>query len=395
MTTNLYGLDILVDQEGKFHLGEINGQNSGIAGFRKLYGDNRVAAKIVSTLEEQAGKITFNNGEYHLLEFTRKHPLKSFVQVFFEKFASYFPTLVQKFRVYHRERLLKKYHLREKGYIDWLQEPIPKQSASEYELEAYHGQPSTVLNFHNHSIPDPSVNSFEGELITDNKLLQYVLLKNQKNSAIAKYLIPTIAVGMGAESHTEIDELLQENDTFVIKPILGCCGRGVRSLSAKELAARKGLSGTFHRISLLDWVMPLRHNPATIAESIACHNYTFEIGLAIVQPFINTLHNGEYRSIRAIVCCDKFIDAYERRSKSIVVNLSQGARVREANYHGLADLCETIVKTYESQIAHNRSNEYIKSHLYYHWLKNRSNSPDESQIAAFLFSFVDHIHWRE
>ncbi len=60
MSTNIYGIDLLIKQDKQFRLCEINGQNSGMNGFAKLYGDDRVANKVVQTLEDHAGKITIN-----------------------------------------------------------------------------------------------------------------------------------------------------------------------------------------------------------------------------------------------------------------------------------------------------------------------------------------------
>ena len=70
----LYGLDLMQDQQGKYHLLEINGVLSGMRGFEQIYGDDRVQQKVFQMLEQRYGKITVNDGTYAKLQYKKDHP---------------------------------------------------------------------------------------------------------------------------------------------------------------------------------------------------------------------------------------------------------------------------------------------------------------------------------
>ena len=48
---SLYGLDIIIAEDGKRFLSEINGIMSGMSGFQQVYGDNRVKEKVFEMLQ--------------------------------------------------------------------------------------------------------------------------------------------------------------------------------------------------------------------------------------------------------------------------------------------------------------------------------------------------------
>lgn len=381
MSTNIYGIDLLINQDNQFRLCEINGQNSGMRGFAKLYGDDRVAQRVIQTLEEHAGKITINNGLYTAMRYVAKHPFKAFWLRQIGRTIPFLPPLIMKVqRKLHQRRIQREYA--HNGYMEWLTTQIPSNGENALALDDYIGQDSTVLNYTREYLPHPTVNSYEADTIADNKLLQYVLLRE---SPIKEYLIPTIAAAMGAEDPLEIDSFTKNDGQFIMKPTLGRCGLGVRVLNAQELTARKNLAGFYRKPGWRDLALAdhREFNPASVAEAINVLNYRFELGLAVIQPFINTERDGLNRSIRAIVCCNKFIDAYERVSSSPVVNLSQGADVREAPYGDLPSLCEQLIHTYEERIKP-LEGKNVKDILYKRWLESRPSSQYSSEIAALL-----------
>ena len=82
----LYGLDLVQDQEGKYHLLEVNGIMSGMNGFKHIYGDDRVEEKVYQMLQHRYGKVTVDDNSYFLLQYKKEHPLKSRWKSFIAKF---------------------------------------------------------------------------------------------------------------------------------------------------------------------------------------------------------------------------------------------------------------------------------------------------------------------
>ncbi|MBI4147053.1 hypothetical protein HY494_00180 [Candidatus Woesearchaeota archaeon] len=72
----LYGIDLLQDQEGKYHLLEVNGVKSGMNGFKHIYGDDRIEEKVYQMLQHRYGKVTINDNSYFRLQYQKEHPLK-------------------------------------------------------------------------------------------------------------------------------------------------------------------------------------------------------------------------------------------------------------------------------------------------------------------------------
>ena|SRR3989344_7337000 len=72
----LYGLDLARDQQGKYHLLEINGIRSGMKGFEYIYGDNRVEEKVFKMLQKRYGSLTVNDGTYAELQYKKEHPFR-------------------------------------------------------------------------------------------------------------------------------------------------------------------------------------------------------------------------------------------------------------------------------------------------------------------------------
>ena len=72
----LYGLDLIVNQEGRPYLGEINGICSGMGGFKQVYGDTRVENKVYRMLQERYGPLAVNDGTYQRDKFKQEDPLQ-------------------------------------------------------------------------------------------------------------------------------------------------------------------------------------------------------------------------------------------------------------------------------------------------------------------------------
>lgn len=337
----LYGLDIIV-RNNKFFLNEINGHNSGMKGFEEIYGDNRVEDKVFNILEKKYGKLTINTGRYDYLEDKKKNPISTFILDLIIRvpfIRNYIMNKVQ------RNQLLKS----QKADINWLDDKTPNATVRKKTLEIYVGQESGVFNFVNTKIPHTSINPIVSQAISENKFLQYLVLKN---SSIADGIIDSCLVGLGATNNDELSKLLDTCDNFVVKPIIGSCGKGVKFLTKDEVYNKY-----MHTGGSVDYVTPFQRLFSLMGESdiiyfedlVDNNNFDFEYGVSIVQPFIDSKEDNNYSVIRAIVCEDEFIDAYKRESNNPKVNLSQDAKAVPFEYDSnFISYCNLVIKTFKA-----------------------------------------------
>lgn len=171
--------------------------------------------------------------------------------------------------------------------------------------------------------------------------------------------------------------MIEENDLFVQKPLLGKCGQGVQFVDMKEVQRFKYRNGPVYYQPFLPSIKEIffgLKSSLYFEDLIDEGDFSFEEAMGIVQPFINSHQKIEgqdcYSSIRAIVCNGKFVDAYERYSPEKRVNLSQGAKARAYEADGLAEFCEYVVKNYEQECA-SLNPETFKQQLYSSYLDER------------------------
>ena len=320
------------------HIVEINGINSGMAGFRAVYGDNRVEEKVYSMLQQRYGTLTVNNGSYGIKKFRMEHPIR----FAFLKFMLRIPALA---RWLFESDALKS----PKAHTSWLQDTAQKDDKRIWPFETYDGQPSTIINGFNEILPHPLVNPYVNQEITGNKFLQYLLLKDSK---VGMHLPQTVLVGLGATDEKGLEESLSSHSLFVVKPILGYQGRGFRVIDRQQASEFRGTRGSLNNIDSVVQATNLEPILKYIEDYIDEDNFSFEPGLSIIQPFIDSRKaiNGRelYAVIRAIVCNGQFVDAYMRVSPNPRVNLSQDAEAYpfEADSK-FRQFCEMVVGVFE------------------------------------------------
>ncbi|HYD03148.1 MAG TPA: hypothetical protein VEC16_02510 [Alphaproteobacteria bacterium] len=418
---SLYGLDMIVDRDGKRHIIEVNGVRSGMKGFEKIYGDNRVEEKVHSMLQEKYGTLTQNDGSYarilasqREIEFRQKRPILSRIFNIIEKID----------KVPYLKKLLEErnpFHLSKKAEIEWLKEKLSEGKEEEATLkpkkfEAYKGQESVVLNFINDILPHPTVNSFVAEEFASNKFLQYELLKDTE---IGKDIPHSALVGLGFSNDSDIEELYEKAEKFVIKPVLGYCGKGVKFIDKKELLRKyydaRGSAGidskvfdlkfqVYYMVPPYSWILKFYNtqNAKTtyIEDFVDKNDFSFESALAVAQPFVDSRINRKYSSIRAIICNGKFVDAYKRVSKNPKVNLAQGAGAEKFHYdEQFSEYCEKVIRIFESK-ASEYTPENHQKFFYDMYVERRGRTSKEQKeldkekeaIAAgayFIAPFLD------
>ncbi|HIH11339.1 TPA: hypothetical protein HA241_04060 [Candidatus Woesearchaeota archaeon] len=337
---SLYGLDFIQDNEERFFLIEINGVFSGMRGFRQIYGDNRVQERAYSQLQERFGTITVNDGTYWREKFKKEHPVYCLLG-----------DVIRNFPWLHRILFPLSRELRSpKALLDWTIDGVEDKQSFESPFPIYRGQESTIISLTTEDdLPHPLVNPHIAESVTKNKFYQHRILKR---SELRELLPPSALVGLGWVHEPELDALLVEGDDFIIKPLQGKQGEGIKRITSKEIEEFRKVAGPIDSDHLsLTSPKPERYLENCIRESI----FSCQTGLALIQPFIDStkLINGEtnYTCIRAIVCNGKFIDAYERYGSEPRVNLSRNAQARPFHADGFDDLCERTVAIYEEQCA--------------------------------------------
>ena len=375
---SMYGLDIIINRDGKRFLNEINGILSGMRGFREIYGDNRVEEKVYDMLQTKYGNLTVNDGTYGINQFKKEHPFIHPLCHFIIK-----TTILRRISSFLNSDLDSTISSK-KAETDWLTDRADNSNEVEFPFESYDGQESTVINHINEELPHPMVNPIVAEDISGNKFLQYLLLNN---SEIAETQIKSSLVGLGATNEEELKKLVANYDTFVVKPVLGYCGKGIKFLSQEEVVEKyKNSRGP------VDYVSPLRSiltidrklfRIKYIEDLIEEGDFSFESGVSIIQPFIDSkkgnYEGSTYSVIRAIVCNGKFVDAYQRVSSNPRVNLSQDATPVSFDYDDeFARFCEKTIEVFESRAGEYDFDSYKKI-LYQKYIDARGKTSDDQR----------------
>jgi len=368
---SLYGLDVIVSNDGKYYLNEINGVKSGMKGFSILYGDDRVYQKVFQMLSEKYGLVTVNNGTYSFNKFKKEHPIRFKIAELISKIS------------WLRDRFFRPNPILayKKSESSWINEVPSSVSYVTFPFDVYDGQESTVLNVVNEVLPHPLVNSFIAESVSENKFLQYQLLYE---SSLSSLIVPSSLVGLGATDEKWISEKVKEYPEFVVKPILGSCGKGVRFMTSKEVYSKYGYSrGPLEDHVLLHCLFGnnkvVTSSDVYLDDLVKYNNFSFEEGVSIIQPFINSNVDGVHSVIRAIVCNGTFVDAYKRESSNKKVNLSADAVPRFFDYDSdFSKLCEHIVFVYE-ELIEKLSIDSFKEELYTKYLDKRGHTTEEDR----------------
>ena len=399
---SLYGLDIIEDQNSRRHLVEINGIRSGMRGFSKVYGDDRVQKRVNHMLQERYGKLTVNDGTFSRKQFIKRHPIKFLYGYSLSRVPGLNQLLFPLPQVLHSPQ----------AEIDWMKENYIKEKTQNGKsglehfdiYEKYDGTESTIINLFNEQLPHPLVNNFVAEEITRDKFLQYVLLRE---SEISENLIPSTFVGLGITHKGGLIGLMG-HEKFVRKPILGMQGRGVRFLNRNLVMALYDPDGP--KIQYVDRNIfgkelgKKNGRPEYLEDMIDAGNFAFELGISIVQPFLESRRTNEefYSSIRAVVCNGKFVDAYKRVSTNPRVNLSQDAEAVEFNFDSsFAEFCENVVRVFEEKSSEQNPNSFRKD-LYQRYMESmgrkipRWKSDLEKNILNHLLNaMIDYSQMQE
>lgn len=397
----LYGLDLIVDKEGKPYLLEINGIRSGMRGFEQIYGDDRVQKKVYQMLEDRYGKLTVNEGTYSKNNYRKKHPFRyGYYQAIHQ--LSRIPFLRQ--YVNPIPKILKSPY----AFLEWLSptEAVKDVPLVSFPYPTYKGQESTVLNVVNdNDIPHPTVNSYVAEEITRNKFLQYFIFND---TSVQHVLPPTTLVGLGWVNGEELEGMMEGHSVFVQKPLLGHCGLGVKVIDKETVEQFEHTEGAifpsaFRLVEILTSLPPKELKVGKQLEDLVKEgDFIFEYGVTVVQPFIDSKGSAQdeqnYSSIRAIVCNGQFIDAYRRFSPEPRVNLSRGAQAAAYAADGLAEFCEYIVEIYENQCAQ-LNPETFKKELYTSYFQKKKEEivswqwgpQDGSLISVVLYSIGEVV----
>lgn len=340
----LYGIDLIQDQQGKYHLLEINGICSGMKGFEQIYGDNRVEEEVYHRLQERYGKITINNGSYMIMKYKKEHPFKYGFFSVIDKI----PLLGKVIFREPRSVLLSLPAAR----VSWMEEKISFTHSHVFPFEAYIGQESAVISSHrNEELPHPLVNPYLMEKIAKNKFFTYQILKN---SELRDLISPSTLLGLGFTHEPELEEILGSASHFVIKPILGSQGRGVEIIDKKTAGEHQNTRGPAGYVTVGRSPLFPKLEPYYLEDFVQEDIFSFQAGLGIIQPFIDSRQaigkKRMYTSIRSIVCNEKFVDAYVRASLQKKVNLAQGAKAFPCkDKDEIASLSEKIVAVFEEQ----------------------------------------------
>jgi hypothetical protein len=353
---SLYGLDFVKARDGRYFLVEINGIRSGMEGFKKIYGDNRVEDKVSEMIKEKYPNLSYNVGKYSWQKFLINNSKKLRALSLISKIPSLAKNILkisESYLAYTRPGWTKS-ELAEKDFASAIQEKTFDNKSfwpETHGIPEYMGQDSVVINLINEKIPIKTINDYVCESLTNNKFFQYILLNNTE---VQKYLPHSTLVGLGTTDEGTILQLARQYDKFAVKPIKGLQGVAVKFVSSDELLKKyAGSSGPVTKDhDLINLRSPMKEGTLMLENLAASKNFSFEIYLSLVQPFINsrTSKSAKYKSIRAIVCNGKFVDAYSRVSESKVVNLAQGSEAEAFNHDAkFINLCEKVVKCLESE----------------------------------------------
>lgn len=400
---NLYGLDIIINKDGEYFINEINGCQSGMKGFKQVYGDNRVEKEVHNRLSA-LGDLVVHDGSFKVKQEDRD--LRELLRRGIVWYGNYLLDLNDWFFKWRHRKLSKKelndvmrfrylkshvkYHnlVSEKLDIDWLFEDLPESGASEIILKKYNGQPSLVMNFTEDYLAHPTVNSFVEEHIADNKFLQYQLMKNEK---LPMALPKTTLVGLGVGDRSALEEMIEKYDRFVKKPVSGRCGVGVVFIHNDQVRKYVDQIGPIREPSMTEAVLGV---PLHVEDLVAKKKYGFEISMHVIQPFIDSKgvgKNGSYATIRAIVCNGEFVDAYMRYSQNPRVNLTQGAGAAAFKDVKLKGYCEEVVRAYNKRCA-DLSPYNFRSKLYQEWFDEVNGTNAQHSVFEELISTLISVY---
>ncbi|MDO8556757.1 MAG: hypothetical protein Q7R96_06325 [Nanoarchaeota archaeon] len=367
---SLYGLDILVEEtsdQRHFWIGEINGINSGMKGFRAIYGDRRVEEHVKHLLQER---------------YTNIQTLLPYCPYFRQQERA--PT--KKSRQTHNNSLRELRKLAREEKLHWLVKSLTHKinrkrrstdlaSTVAYQFPPYDGTGTHVINMVDVEVSAIPINPWVTEAITSNKLLQYLLLKD---TPLETHLPFTALIGyIEIQAQQELQQLLQQpTKLFVIKPLDGAQGTGIQTLT------RKRLERFAQKAPMIK---------GALEKDIQKEDYSFEYFTGIIQPFINTrtfvntLGKRGYGSIRAIICNGQFIDAYIRISNERVANLARTAeacKLPETILEELKPFTENAIKIFEQETQPYTLQTY-KQALYKKLLERRTQ-PIPFNLEEFL-----------
>ncbi len=346
---SLYGLDILEGNDGQRYVLEVSGLNVGMKGFRQIYGDTRVETKVWDMLREEHGTIYVDKGTFHLKQWKREHPFRTALGWLYRK-------LIWDRLPYRPHPVL----LSEKGYREWtvgfLQKNVKDletQGPRRLPFPDYDPPPGgeycTLFNLANGSpYLDhlPTVNPPVAQVVAQNKLFQDRVLRSQ---GLEDHLLAVAPVGLGFGRKKEVEDVIGDAEQFILKPMNGMQGFGVKlcSLDALDSPIFHHQGPAYHRFPRLLF----GSQPVYVEDMIERKDGNFEVGLALVQRYLDTAVEGKHRSIRAIICNGKFVDAYVRVDEDPVVNLSQTARPERFDAGDLPGFCESVIEKYEAATA--------------------------------------------
>lgn len=384
---SLYGLDVLTTKEGRRYVNEINGILSGMRGFQQVYGDNRVEEKVFEMMQTEYGNLTVNDGTYRRNQFKKEHP------IVYTLARALSRTPLARIMFHSRNSTLSS----EKAETDWMDDEVSNPKQRQLSFDSYDGQESTVINILNEELPHPTVNPVVAEAISRNKFLQYLLLVD---SEISGTVIQSSLLGLGATNEDELDGMVSHHDSFVVKPVLGSCGRGVKFLDKDEVVEKYRYSrGPINYVSLMESLSTMKSKSPRIKyieDLIEEGDFSFEYGVSIIQPFVDSreVDEGEenYSSIRAIVCNGKFVDAYKRTSPNPRVNLSQGAKAIPFDYDDdFVHFCEKTVEVFEGGAGEYPLDSYKKM-LYQRYIDSRGRTSDAQRESDVKSPLMDSLY---
>ncbi len=367
----LYGIDFKITPDGDVKLIEVNGANAGTGGFAAIYGDNRVKEGIVERMRTTAGgKRLVVSGSYarlrkdHFAEQTgqatpkkrERSPLYKHLWWWYAHdeerriarhiFASQSArTMIVReseqkradnqnlwngdFREYQRfdennladalflkstERFLLSYDGRS-THIKQMDVPV-LDSKGERIADSIEGDDIGLfwdrwgLYFGPMHPGFAVVNPAHHKLVCANKLYVHHLLSK---TDVADALVPSMPLGLGIETREQYDAFMREHETdvFVLKPVRGSRGYGVRMVPRAVIESEEDLMG--RPISKL----------VSIEEAWAklpsyCFDFLHE-GIELLSPYVPSKEVRSERTakvhdacMRAIVFNGEFIDAYWR-----------------------------------------------------------------------------------
>lgn len=369
----LYGIDLVQDPEGKYHLLEINGIRSGMKGFEFIYGDNRVQERAYQMLQQRYGKVTLNDGSYARLQFKQEHPVR---------YA--FGSLLKKIRLLPKIKPSPFFRI-PSARISWLKEKVPLSTAQLMPFEPYLGQESAVISTpwdydqYHEELPHPLINPYLTEAISANKFFTYQVLKN---SSVKDMVPPATLLGLGFTHEQELADLIEKYSSFVIKPILGSQGRGLEFISKEAAQKHRHSRGPILNVDSLNSLHVKPEELLYVEDLVKENNFLFQIGLGVIQPFIESRpfpgFTSEdvrmYHCIRAIICNEQFVDAYARVSLTKKANLAQGAVAYPCkDKDEVACLSEKIVAVFEEECFRYEPDNF-REELYWQYLESRGET---------------------